>query len=354
MPDITLLTRDGTRFEFPFADADNVVDAAKTAGLHLPAMCHEGTCGACHAEVTEGRYTLGQHGAGARADTPTGGVPLCRCRAEGDLVIKAPYAQTDIRRQQIPQREATIVDLTPAGNGAMAVTLALAPDPAFGAAADFVPGQYMEVLIPGTTIRRAYSMANLPNWDGRLEFLIRLVPGGAFTTWLAERARPGDRLQMRGPLGRFMLDETSARPRCLIGGGCGFAPVLSMLRHLAEFQDMQPTTLIFAANREDELFAAGTISDLAAGLADAHGGAQRLASAGRLVRLYRHRRRRLCRRARPGGVVAGRLCLRPAQAARIGAGGGQRARPAAGADLLRAGAAALRRRAFRATHHACV
>ena len=37
-----------------------------------------------------------------------------------------------------------------------------------------------------------------------------------------------------------------------------------MLRHLAEFQDMQPTTLIFAVNREDELFAADIIGELEA------------------------------------------------------------------------------------------
>jgi NAD(P)H-flavin reductase/ferredoxin len=266
MPDITLLTRDGARFEFPLAGAGNVLDAAAGAGLYLPSMCHEGTCGACHAHVAEGSYTLDGVAAGALADAGSGGVPLCRCRPDGDLVINLPYAQAQVCRQQIPQRAASIVSLEPAGKGAMAVTLALVPDPTSGAAADFVPGQYMDVSIPGTAIRRAYSMANLPNWEGRLEFLIRLVPGGAFSTWLAGQARPGERLIVRGPLGRFMLDETSARPRCLIGGGCGFAPVLSMLRHLAEFQDMQPTTLIFAVNREEELFAAAAILELEAAL----------------------------------------------------------------------------------------
>ena len=70
-------------------------------------------------------------------------------------------------------------------------------------------------------------------------------------------------LRVRGPLGHFALDETSARPRCLIGAGCGFGPILSMLRHLADIQDMQPTTLIFAANLEDEMFGAeATIQQL--------------------------------------------------------------------------------------------
>jgi NAD(P)H-flavin reductase/ferredoxin len=266
MPDITLLTRDGARFEFPCAEAENILDAAETAGLYLPAMCHEGTCGACHARITEGSYALGPCGVAVLGDATPGDVLLCRCRPKGDLVIDLPYGQSDIHRQQIPRRDATIVSVTPAGGGAIALTLALDPDSSLGTAADFVPGQYMEVSIPGTMISRAYSMANLPNWEGRLDFLIRIKKDGAFTTWLAERARPGDRLQVRGPLGRFLLDETSARPRCLIGGGCGFAPILSMLRHLADFQDEQPTTLIFAANQEDDLFAADIIPELEAGL----------------------------------------------------------------------------------------
>nr|WP_294502489.1 2Fe-2S iron-sulfur cluster binding domain-containing protein [uncultured Rhodopila sp.] len=266
MPDITLLTRDGARFDFPCAASDNVLDAAETAGLFLPAMCHEGTCGACHARVTEGPYALGTIGDGALPDAAKGGVLLCRCRPEADLVIDLPYGQADIHRHRIPLRDATIAGLTPAGSGAIALTLTLAADPELGSAADFVPGQYMEVSIPGTTIRRAYSMANLPNWDGQLDFLIRLLPDGAFSTWLSQTARPGDRVQVRGPLGRFLLDETSPRPRCLIGGGCGSAPILSMLRHLAAFQDELPTTLIFAANREDELFAADLIPELQAAL----------------------------------------------------------------------------------------
>jgi len=79
---------------------------------------------------------------------------------------------------------------------------------------------------------------------------------------MAERVKIGDTLIARGPQGDFVLDETSPRPRRLIGGGCGFAPALSMLRHLAEFQDTQPTHLILGANRKDELPLAGEIDVL--------------------------------------------------------------------------------------------
>jgi NAD(P)H-flavin reductase/ferredoxin len=266
MPDVTLVTRDSVRLQFDCSENDNLLNAAAAAGLFLPAMCREGTCGLCRAQVADGTYEMGDHSTEAVKNAGPNGILLCRCQPRGDLVVALPYPQASIRRHEIPSREVTIEALSPAGAGAMAVGLVLKPHPELGQAADFVAGQYMELSIPGTDIRRAYSMANLPNWEGRLEFLIRLQPGGAFSTYLAERAKAGDTLIARGPLGEFVLDETSPRPRCLIAGGCGFAPVLSMLRHLADFQDTQPTHLILGANREDELLLSDEIDALRAAL----------------------------------------------------------------------------------------
>jgi NAD(P)H-flavin reductase/ferredoxin len=266
MPDVTLVTRDDVRLQFDCSENENLLDAAAAAGLFLPAMCREGTCGLCRAEVADGTYEMGGHSTEALMNAAQNGILLCRCQPRGDLIVNLPYPQATIRRHEIPCREATIETLAPAGAGAVAMTLLLKPHAELGQAADFVPGQYMELGIPGTDSRRAYSMANLPNWDGRLEFLIRLRPGGAFSTYLAERAKIGDTLIARGPQGDFVLDETSPRPRCLIGGGCGFAPVLSMLRHLGDFQDTQPTHLILGANQEDELILPDEIDAIRAAL----------------------------------------------------------------------------------------
>jgi NAD(P)H-flavin reductase/ferredoxin len=263
MPNITLVTRDGVRLQVDCSESETIVDAAGKAGLHLLTLCRDGGCGICKAHVAGGAYEMGSHSPSVlEAVGGINPVLLCRCHPRGDLVINLPYLNANIARRVIPSREGTIESLAPAGAGAVAMILMLKEHSELGRAADFVPGQYMELEIPGSDIRRAYSMANLPNWEGRLEFLIRLAPGGAFSTYLAERAKIGDTLIARGPQGDFVLDETSPRPRCLIGGGCGLAPVLSMLRHLADFQDTQPTHLILGANREDELPLAGEVDAL--------------------------------------------------------------------------------------------
>ena len=262
---VTLVTRDAARLEFPCASGQDVLGAAETAGLYPPAMCHEGSCGMCQARVVEGAYEMGPHTESAMPAGP-GGVLLCRCLPQGDVTIELPCTDAQVGRHKIPVREAEIEAMAPAGAGAVALTLRLRPDAELGLAADFIPGQYMELTIPGTETRRAYSLANLPNWEGRLDFIIRLQPGGAFSSWLGERAAVGDVLNVRGPLGHFVLDETSPRPRCLVGGGCGMAPLLSMLRHMADFQDSQPVHLIYGANREDELLPAEELDALRATL----------------------------------------------------------------------------------------
>jgi len=264
--EITLVTRDGEQLQFPCAETDHVLGAAEAAGFFLPAMCHEGTCGQCRAHVSSGDYKMGQHDPAMLPAADPAAVLLCRCTPQQDMTVDLPYDRAQVLRYRVPVRQAVIESLEPAWQGAMALTLRLQPDPETGAAAEFSPGQYMELTLPVTDVRRAYSLANLPNWEGRLDFLIRLKPGGTFSTWLGEQAEVGDILTVRGPLGSFVLDEVSVRPRCFVGGGCGLAPILSMLRHLGDFQDSQPTHLVFGANREAEMLPAAEIDALRAAL----------------------------------------------------------------------------------------
>ncbi len=248
---VTLLTRDEARLELACGPAQTVLDAAEAAGIYPLAMCRDGQCGQCGAHAVAGTYSMRPHNPAA---LPPGieSILLCSCLPQSDLTISLPYDDAQLPRHSVPSRRAVIEALHPAGTSAVSLILRLQADTTFGQAADFLPGQYMEISLPGTSIRRAYSLANLPNWDGTLEFLIRLVPGGAFSGWLAQVAKRGDVLSVRGPLGQFTVDETSPRARCLVGGGCGFAPLLSMLRQMAAFQDTTPLHLIYGVNRSED------------------------------------------------------------------------------------------------------
>ena len=188
---LTLLTRDAVRLELDAAPGQSVLEAAEAAGFYPPAMCRDGQCGQCAAYVTSGAYEMRPHSPAALPDGP-GGVLLCSCLPTASLVVALPYDDAQLPRQSVPVRAAKVEALHPCGAAAMSLVLRLVPDAASGQAADFLPGQYMELRLPGGMVSRAYSLANLPNWDGELEFLIRLVPGGAFSGWLANTEKPGD------------------------------------------------------------------------------------------------------------------------------------------------------------------
>ena len=144
----------------------------------------------------------------------------------------------------------------------MRLVLQYEDDPILGRAAEFIPGQFMELSLPGTSIKRAYSLANAPNWDGLIEFLIRLQPNGVFSSYLKERAAVGDALGVKGPQGSFTVDDASHAPRWFVAGGTGVAPMLSILRQMAEFGDARECRLFFGVNRTDEMLALDTIKEL--------------------------------------------------------------------------------------------
>ncbi len=187
-------------------------------------------------------------------DEAKGGTLLCCTFPRSDLRIDLPFDHDRILIGEIKVRNAEITAIDSVGENTLRLELHLTPVEDGGSVAEFEPGQFMELEVPGQDLKRAYSLANIGNWDGRLEFLIRLQPGGVFSTWLREQAAVGQTLIVHGPKGSFGLYESGLRPRWFVAGGTGLAPMLSMLRRMAEFQEPHPARLYFGANRAEELF----------------------------------------------------------------------------------------------------
>lgn len=261
-----LTTLDGQVLTVDCSPDESVVAAAERAGVHLPAQCRGGSCGACHATAS-GEYKLGSCSSTVlpQAEADTGGVLLCQTFAMGPLEIALPYDSGRIVHGSIAERRATITDLHTVAVDTVRLLLQLEPDADGGVGLMFEPGQFIEISPPGSAQRRAYSLANTSNWDGVAELFIRLRPGGLISEYL-RAATVGDQLTVRGPQGGFGLRETGLRPRWFVAGGTGLAPMLSMLRQMAEFAEPHPTSLVFGVNTAAEIFATGAVAELAATL----------------------------------------------------------------------------------------
>ncbi len=256
---ILLATRDGQTTSFECAESENLIDAAAAAGLTLPSTCRSGTCGTCAGTCSKGEYELGEHSeealsADAKKD---GGVLLCKTFPRGDMEVATPH---DMAHITAPPPAETACEVTAIEDlGGQVIRLELK---AKDGAVAFEPGQFMELTIPGTDTSRAYSLSNAPNWDGTLEFLIRLQPDGKFSTWLKDAAKVGDEIKARGPQGSLVLKAGSLNPRWFVAGGTGLAPALSMLRQMAAFGEMNDARLYLGVNSEDDLFGQAQLDEL--------------------------------------------------------------------------------------------
>jgi ferredoxin-NADP reductase/ferredoxin len=253
---ITLTTQDGQQISFSCEPGQSVLEAAENGGFFLPALCNAGSCGSCLGKCASGDYHLGSYSPNLLPPNhqQTGDVLFCRTYPDSDLTLATFYTSAQIRSSRQSAREATISRVELIAERTMLLVLQLLPDEQQSLAFEFEPGQFVELEVPELALKRAYSIANTPNWDGKLEFLIRLQPHGQFSTYLQETAKVGQQMLVSGASGHFGLQTQSLNPRCFVAGGTGLAPFLSILRRMAEWGENHPTVLFLGVNNEREIF----------------------------------------------------------------------------------------------------
>ncbi|ROO24176.1 hypothetical protein SAHL_15895 [Salinisphaera orenii YIM 95161] len=131
---------------------------------------------------------------------------------------------------------------------------------------DFLPGQYVNIDVPGEGAQRSYSFSSRPG-DSHNTFLIRNVGNGVMSRYLRERAQTGDMLTLTGPMGAFYLRPVE-RPVLMLAGGTGLAPFLAMLADLAEHGCDQPIRMLYGVNEDAHLVKCDALDALTEQLAD--------------------------------------------------------------------------------------
>jgi benzoate/toluate 1,2-dioxygenase reductase subunit len=226
---------------------EKVLDAAFRAKINLPMDCSDGVCGTCKCRAESGSYDLGDDyidDALTEDEKNAGLVLTCQMVPHSDCVIAVPTSSTTCKTGQ-SSFGATLSKIELHNDAA--VVLELDVD---ATAPVFLPGQYVNIGVPGSGQHRSYSFSSAPG-ESKVSFLIKKIPGGVMSTWL-EAARPGDRLELHGPLGSFYLRDVQ-RPLLFLAGGTGLAPFLSMLEVLARSHSQQKVHLVYGVTRDLDL-----------------------------------------------------------------------------------------------------
>jgi ferredoxin-NADP reductase len=134
--------------------------------------------------------------------------------------------------------------------------------------ASFLPGQYYNVrqLVAGRTgpIQRAYSIASSPIPDPSIiDIGVREVPGGLVSPLLVRDLSPGDRIEVRGPVGRFTWTSGDGGPVLLVGAGSGVVPLMSIIRYGVAANLEIPMRLVCSFASFDYAFYHAELTDLA-------------------------------------------------------------------------------------------
>ena len=117
----------------------------------------------------------------------------------------------------------------------------------------FEPGQYATLGLMGPAgklIQRPMSISSSADDLSEYEFFIRLVEGGAFTTLLWDR-KLGDPINIKGPKGRFMLQD-DGRTALFVASGTGLAPFMSMLDTLRDRGQERQVVLLHGVSQEHD------------------------------------------------------------------------------------------------------
>ena len=253
---IQLNTLDKKSVSFACPTGMDIISAAQQADIILVSQCQSGACGSCVAEHQQGQFECKGYSDSALSTemVEQKQLLLCRTYPSSDLVLQLPYNYDQIQFEQVIQRQATISEKTYLTPDTIKLGLQLLPDADDNINLDFEAGQYIEIMLPDSDEKRAYSLSNTPNWEGYLECLIKLRPDGKFSHFLDKQATVGTSLTIQSPSGQFALQDTGLRPRYFVAGGTGVAPVLSMLRQMAEWQEPHPCRLFFGVWHPQDVF----------------------------------------------------------------------------------------------------
>ncbi|MER6973005.1 benzoate 1,2-dioxygenase electron transfer component BenC [Nocardioides sp. NPDC000445] len=254
---VALSFEDGVTRFITVREDQTVADASYRQRINIPLDCRDGACGTCKALCESGEYDGGTYieDALSEAEAAEGYALPCSMKPRSDLALQIATT-SEVAKTGAASYTGTVVGL----DRLSPTTVELAIDIPNRGELAFLPGQYVNIAVPGTEVTRSYSFANAPH-EERLVFLVKLTPGGAMSTWLTERAAVGDEVTFTGPNGSFFLRE-ARRPVLMLAGGTGLAPVLSMLRQLDVDGCDRGGRLVHGVSTDDDLVKLDEVEEL--------------------------------------------------------------------------------------------
>jgi ferredoxin-NADP reductase len=129
-------------------------------------------------------------------------------------------------------------------------------------------GQHVDIRLTaadGYQAQRSYSIASAPTRQAQIELTVERVTDGEVSPFLHDVLVPGDRFEVRGPIGGyFVWDAAAADPLLLVAGGSGIVPLMAIIRQRARVASRVPCTLLYSSRGAEDIIYAAELEQLAA------------------------------------------------------------------------------------------
>lgn len=154
-------------------------------------------------------------------------------------------------KQPVDWQIATVKAIKPETAGVKTFTLALPDWTAHQA------GQHYDIRLTaedGYQAQRSYSIASEPERAGEIDLTIERIEDGEASTYMHDVLVPGDRIEVRGPIGGYFVWQARMKePLMLIAGGSGVVPLMAMIRHRAAAGAQTPARLLYSSRAFDDI-----------------------------------------------------------------------------------------------------
>ena len=128
-------------------------------------------------------------------------------------------------------------------------------------------GQHVDVRLvaeDGYEAQRSYSIASAPG-SPHVELTVERIENAEVSPYLCDVLRPGDGVEVRGPIGGYFVRRHDDRsPLFLVGGGSGVVPLMSMLRQNASSGIATSARLLYSARTLDDVIFKQELETIAA------------------------------------------------------------------------------------------
>ncbi|WP_194420836.1 1,2-phenylacetyl-CoA epoxidase subunit PaaE [Microbacterium sp. A18JL241] len=129
----------------------------------------------------------------------------------------------------------------------------------------YLPGQYVALRahVDGQEVRRSYSICRPPS-PGRISVGIKRDLGGLFSVWAHENLKPGDRIEVMSPEGKFTtnLPDLDHAHIAGIAAGSGVTPMMALAAHVLASSPTAQFSLVYTNRATQDVMFLDDLADL--------------------------------------------------------------------------------------------